>query len=109
MDWVAMCVLEPLWFGRREKASDDDHGDGDDADDEDDGLLGKYEMAGWDYVGIKAEGAGVRFIISRPQHRDEIFWINRPKVTEAVLSVVISASLWQHGLVEILKLKTKQR
>ena len=30
MDWVAMCVLEPLWFGRREKASDDDRGDGDD-------------------------------------------------------------------------------
>ena len=30
MDWVAMCVLEPLWFGRREKASDDDHGDDDD-------------------------------------------------------------------------------
>ena len=29
MDWVAMCVLEPLWFGRREKASDDDHGDDD--------------------------------------------------------------------------------
>ena len=33
MDWVAMCVLEPLWFGRREKANVDDD-DGDDDDDE---------------------------------------------------------------------------
>ena len=34
MDWVATCVLEPLWFGRREKASDDDHGDDHGDDDE---------------------------------------------------------------------------